>query len=103
MGPDTVTADHTNFKDGSFGVTYTITATGNYSIHVRFSGSDAHIGGSPFLSLISANEIAPHLSWVYGPGLTFSQAGLSSKFFVQVYTKVDCMFFNIVHRTFTFI
>jgi hypothetical protein len=83
-GPDTVTAVHTNFKDGSFGVTYTITATGNYSIHVRFSGSDAHIGGSPFLSLISANEIAPHLSWVYGPGLTFSQAGLSSKFFVQV-------------------
>jgi hypothetical protein len=45
--------------------------------------SEDHIGGSPFRTLIEANSIEPSLSWIYGPGLTYSEAGLSSKFFVQ--------------------
>ena len=82
-GPDSITATHEDSQDGSFNVAYTITATGNYSVHVKLRGSSDHIGGSPFLSLIVANSIEPSLSWVYGPGLTYSEAGLSSKFYVQ--------------------
>lgn len=82
-GPDTITATHEDSKDGSFAVSYTITATGNYSVHIKFGGSDDHIGGSPFRTLVVANSIEPSLSWIYGPGLTYSEAGLSSKFFVQ--------------------
>jgi hypothetical protein len=33
--------------------------------------------------LVVANAIEPSLSWIYGPGLTYSEAGLSSKFYVQ--------------------
>ena len=82
-GPDTITATHQDANDGSFPVSYTITATGNYSVHIKFDGSDDHIGGSPFRTLVVANDIEPSLSWIYGPGLTYSEAGLSSKFFVQ--------------------
>ena len=46
--------------------------------------TDDHIGGSPFRTLVVANTIEPSLSWIYGQGLTYSEAGLSSKFFVQV-------------------
>ena len=62
-GPDTITATHEDSKDGSFAVSYTITATGNYSVHIKFGGSDDHIGGSPFRTLVVANSIEPSLSW----------------------------------------
>ena len=56
-GPNSITATHKDSKDGSFDVSYTITATGNYSVHVKLRGSTDHIGGSPFLSLVVANAI----------------------------------------------
>ena len=37
-GPGSVTAAHQDSKDGTFAVSYTITATGNYSIHIKFGG-----------------------------------------------------------------
>ena len=51
-------------------------------IHVLMDGNQ-HISGSPYLMNIQSNTIHPSFSLIYGEGLSFSEAGISSKFYVQ--------------------
>lgn len=114
-GPDTLVANSRYNHDGSYRVTYTLTAAGNYSVEAwplvlhdsifrvqlgtylvlrsltRKSmrqmnvllGGNHHIEASPFLSTISASNIHPDLTWIYGRGLSYAEAGLSSNIYVQ--------------------
>ncbi len=53
-------------------------------MNVLLGSKFQHIEGSPFLSTISASDMKPDFTWIYGSGLSYAEAGLSSNVYVQV-------------------
>ena len=66
---------------GTYGVSFTPTRSGRYSIDVRL-GPVAKIQGSPYDLVVKAGTLCATKSMAYGPGLTIATTGVQTRFTV---------------------
>ena len=73
---------------GTYGVSFTPTRSGRYSIGVRL-GPVAKIQGSPYDLVVKAGTLCATKSMAYGPGLTIATTGVQTRFTVVARDAYD--------------